>query len=256
VFQNAGECYIITSSQIKHRGTDSIPRQKDLMIANGVTAEPAVKSVLATRGLILARGGRTFAAVPDLDVARGRSLAILGASGSGKSTALMALAGIRPPAGGEIVVADVAIWRLPTPRRDRYRGERIGLVFQSFHIIDAVSVAANLDLARRCAGLPRDKKRVIELLQRLGLGELGGRRADRLSHGQAQRLAVARALVNLPAVVLADEPTSALDDANAKNLLALLKEAAAAEGAALVIATHDRRVIDAVDSTVEMKALP
>jgi putative ABC transport system ATP-binding protein len=221
-----------------------------------MTTEHAVKPVLATRGVVLARGGRTFATLPDLDVVRGRSLAILGASGSGKSTALMALAGIRAPAAGEIVVGDVAIWRLPTAQRDRYRGERIGLVFQSFHIIDAVSVAANLGLARRCAGLPRNAARIDELLQRLGLGDVASRRVDRLSHGQRQRVAVARALVNRPAVVLADEPTSALDDANAKSLLALLKDTAAAERVALVIATHDRRVIDAVDSTVDMAPLP
>jgi putative ABC transport system ATP-binding protein len=221
-----------------------------------VNSERTTATVLATRDLTLGRGGRLFAALPDLDVARGRSLAILGASGSGKSTALLALAGVRAPAGGEIVVEGMALWRLPAARRDRFRGERIGLVFQSFHLIDAVSVAANLGLAARCAGLPRDAKRVDDLLGRLGVGEIASRRADRLSHGQAQRVAVARALMNRPAVVLADEPTSALDDTNAKDLLALLKEMAAAEQAGLVIATHDRRVINAVDSTVEMKPLP
>jgi putative ABC transport system ATP-binding protein len=221
-----------------------------------LNSEPAATTVLATRDLVLARGGRRFAALPDLDVRRGRSVAILGPSGSGKSTALLALAGIRAPADGEVVVEDIAIWRLLPARRDRFRGRRIGLVFQSFHIIDAVSVAANLALAARCAGLPRDNTRVAELLQRLGIGALGSRRADRLSHGQAQRVAVARALFNRPAVVLADEPTSALDDANARTLLALLKETAAAEQAALVLATHDRRVVDAVDSAVEIKALP
>jgi putative ABC transport system ATP-binding protein len=218
--------------------------------------DSAATAVLVTRELTLSRDGRTFAAVPDLDLARGRSMAILGASGSGKSTALLALAGIRAPAGGEVAVEGIDLWRLPTARRDHFRGQRIGLVFQSFHIIDAVSVAANLGLAARCAGLPRDPGRVLDLLHRLGIGELGSRRADRLSHGQAQRVAVARALMNRPALVLADEPTSALDDANAKSLLALLKETARAERAALIITTHDRRVIDAVDSIVEMRALP
>lgn len=118
-----------------------------------MTAEPAVKPVLATRGVVLARGGRTVAALPDFELGGGGSVALLGASGSGKSTALMALAGVRAPQIGEIVVEDVAIWRLPTAMRDRFRGQRIGLVFQSFHIIDAVSVAANLALAQRCAGL-------------------------------------------------------------------------------------------------------
>lgn len=214
----------------------------------------ATAAVLTTRGVTLARNGRAFASLPDLDVVPGRSLAILGASGSGKTTALLALAGIRAPAGGEISIAGVAPWRLPSHRRDRFRGQRIGLVFQTFHIVDAVSVAANLALAARCAGLPKDPGRIASLLQRLGIAEVARRRADRISHGQAQRVAVARALVNRPAVVLADEPTSALDDGNAASLLALLKETAAAEGAALVIATHDRRVIDAVDATVAMEA--
>ncbi|WP_422003288.1 ABC transporter ATP-binding protein [Reyranella sp.] len=181
-------------------------------------------------------------------------MAILGASGSGKSTALLALAGLRPPADGAVTIDGTALWQLAGPRRDRFRGRRIGLVFQSFHLIDAVSAAANLTIAARCAGVRPPAGRAAELLRRVGLGELGARRADRLSHGQAQRLAVARALYNRPAVVLADEPTSALDDGNARALLVLLKESAAVDGAALVIATHDRRVIDAVDGAVEMQA--
>lgn len=210
--------------------------------------------MLTTRSVILARSGCAFASLPDLDVVTGQSLAILGASGSGKTTALLALAGIRAPAGGEITIDGTSLWGLPGHRRDRYRGQRIGLVFQTFHIVDAVSVAANLALAARCAGLPNDPGRIASLLQRLGIADIAPRRADRISHGQAQRVAVARALINRPAVVLADEPTSALDDGNAASMLALLKETAAAEGAALVIATHDRRVIDAVDVTVSMAA--
>ena len=216
----------------------------------------AATSVLTTRGLDLARGGRRFAALPDLDVVRGRSLAIIGASGSGKTTALMALAGIRAPENGEILIEDTDPWRLSSAARDRFRGRRIGLVFQSFHLIEAVSVAANLRLAGSCAGLQPDAGRADQLLDRLGIRELGGQRADRISQGQAQRVAVARALFNRPSVVLADEPTSALDDASTARLLGLLKETAASEGAGLVIATHDRRVIDAVDQTVELRVLP
>lgn len=193
-------------------------------------------------------------ALPDIDIARGRSLAILGASGSGKTTALLALAGIRAPASGEVVIEDRAIWRLPPAMRDQFRGQRIGLVFQSFHLVDAVNVGTNLALAATCAGLQPDAARVRQLLDRLGISELRDRRADRISHGQAQRVAVARALFNRPAIVLADEPTSALDDESAGRLLALLKDTAMTEGAGLVIATHDRRVIDAVDRTVELQA--
>ena len=209
--------------------------------------------VLSTRGMTLERGGRTIAAMPDLNLARGQSVALLGASGSGKTTALLAMAGLRAPASGDVVIQDVALWRLSSSGRGRFRGRNVGLVFQSFHIIDAVSVGANLDLAARCAGLRPDPARLDLLLQRLGLAELRDRRADRLSQGQIQRVAIARALVNRPAIVLADEPTSALDDDNAGAMLALLREATASEGAALVIATHDRRVIDAVDGTVDMR---
>jgi putative ABC transport system ATP-binding protein len=196
-----------------------------------VESDLSASTVLATRGVVLARGGRIFAALPDLAVPRGRSVAILGASGSGKTTALMALAGIRAPASGEIVVEDTALWGL------------------------SVSVATNLALAARCAGLPPDSGRMNQLLETLQIAELRRRRADRISHGQAQRVAIARALFNKPAVVFADEPTSALDDASTARLLALLREAAAIEGAGLVIATHDRRIVDSVDETIELRSV-
>jgi putative ABC transport system ATP-binding protein len=217
-----------------------------------VESDHSASTVLATQGVVLARDGRAFAALPDLAIPRGRSVAILGASGSGKTTALMALAGIRAPASGEIVVEGTVLWGLSATQRDLFRGRRIGLVFQSFHLIDAVSVATNLALAARCAGLPPDSGRMDQLLETLQIAELRRRRADRISHGQAQRVAIARALFNKPAVVFADEPTSALDDASTGRLLALLKEASATEGAGLVIATHDRRVIDSVDETIEL----
>ena len=128
---------------------------------------------MTTRGVILVRNRpRLRRRCPTSTIPRGRSVAILGASGSGKTTALMALAGIRAPASGEIVVADAALWRLPAAQRDLFRGRRIGLVFQSFHLIDAVSVAANLALAARCAGLPPDSGRMDQLLETLQIAEL------------------------------------------------------------------------------------
>ncbi len=218
-----------------------------------MAGDVAPGAVVTTRDVALARGGQVFAALPDLKLMPGRSLAIVGPSGSGKTTALLALAGIRAPARGEVAVEETALWQLGAAERDRFRGRRIGLVFQSFHLIDAVSVAANLALAARSAGLPADAGRTTELLDKLGIGAVRRTRADRISHGQAQRVAVARALFNRPAVVLADEPTSALDDDAANALLALLKESAQRDGAALVLATHDRRVLEAVDEVVPMK---
>jgi putative ABC transport system ATP-binding protein len=204
----------------------------------------------------LERQGRVFARLPDISLAATGSVALLGPSGSGKTTALLALAGLRRPAGGVIRVVDRDLWSGPQAERDRFRGRRIGLVFQTFHLIDALTVEDNLALAARCAGLAPDGARISELLERLGLSPLRRRRADRLSQGEAQRVAVARALVNGPVLVLADEPTSALDDENAAMLVALLRESVAGAGAALLIATHDRRVRDRVDQAVAMEREP
>ncbi|MEJ0025292.1 MAG: ATP-binding cassette domain-containing protein [Rhizomicrobium sp.] len=214
-------------------------------------------AVLTTAGVLLERGGKAFARLPDLGVAAGRSAAIIGPSGCGKTTALMALAAIRAPRHGTIRIEGTELWSLGRGGRDGFRGRRIGLVFQSFHLIDALSVRANIRMAAQCAGHPvHDPQRLERLMERLGLTAIQSRRADRISHGQAQRTAIARALMNRPAVILADEPTSALDDANTRALMALLVECAVSEGAALVVTTHDRRVLDAVDTVVAMEALP
>lgn len=218
-------------------------------------ARAATPAVFTTLDVTLARQGRPFARLPDIALAAAQSMALLGPSGSGKTTALLALAGLRAPAAGRIVVQGRDLWSGPQGPRDRFRGRHIGLVFQSFHLIDAVSVEDNLALAARCAGLRPDQARIASLLERLGLTPIRQRRADRLSQGEAQRVALARALVNGPALVMADEPTSALDDDNTEALLALLRDTARETGAALLIATHDRRVRDQVDRAVAMEAL-
>jgi putative ABC transport system ATP-binding protein len=209
--------------------------------------------LLQSKDVTLERDGKLIAHLPDIALARGQSAALIGASGSGKTTALLALAGVRKPHGGEIFIEGKPLWQLPAPARDRLRGQRIGLVFQSFHLIEAVSVAENLRLAAHYAGLRHDPAHATHLLTRLDIAPLEARRADGLSQGQKQRVALARALVNRPALLLADEPSSSLDDANTAALLALLTETAKAEGAALLIATHDRRVLNAVSKVYEME---
>ena len=210
--------------------------------------------VLTTSNVVLARDGEKFAKLPDLCVYAGQTVAVVGPSGCGKTTALMAMAGIRPPQSGTVAIEGTDPWTLRRHARDRFRGRRIGLVFQSFHLVDALSVRANIWLAAQCAGYERrDAHRLEALLDRLGLRAVKARRADRISHGQAQRTAIARALLNQPAIILADEPTSALDDDNTETIMALLTECAVSENAALIVATHDRRVLDAVDQVVEME---
>jgi putative ABC transport system ATP-binding protein len=226
------------------------------MVKLNIALSKVIASVLTTENVILGRDNRHFAKLPDIDLAAGQSVAIIGVSGSGKTTALMALAGVRPPMSGTIHIGETDLWKLRGRARDRLRGRKIGLVFQSFHLVDALSVQQNLLLAARCAGLRADWGRVDHLLSCLDLSDVRTRRADRISQGQAQRAAVARALFNRPTVLLADEPTSALDDANAAALLALLKESATVESAGLVLATHDRRVLDAVDTVIEMERIP
>ena len=211
------------------------------------------KLALSTRAVTLSRNGKVFARLPDLRASAGRSLAVVGVSGSGKTTALMALAGLRAPEQGMVLVEGIDIWALRARERDRFRGRHIGLVFQSFHLVDALSVSANVALASQCAGVKTDRVRLDQLLSRLGLQDVRASRADRISHGQAQRVAVLRALINRPALVLADEPTSALDDDNAAALLGLLKDVCADAGAALIVATHDRRVTHWVNDVVAME---
>ncbi|HTT85137.1 MAG TPA: ATP-binding cassette domain-containing protein [Rhizomicrobium sp.] len=238
------------------------------MTANA-SVDCAGAPVLSVQGLSLAREGRIFARLSDFQVLPGRSLAVVGRSGSGKTTALMALAAVRAPATGTIEIGGINPWSLQRAARDRFRNCCIGLVFQSFHLVDALSVAANIRLPARCASRLVDSRiaawladhpvdegeRLDLLLKALGLVEISGHRADRISQGQAQRAAVARALFNRPAVILADEPTSALDDDNASALLDLLRTSAVSENAALVIATHDRRALQAVDHVLAIESV-
>jgi ABC-type lipoprotein export system ATPase subunit len=208
---------------------------------------------LRTSGLTVARQQDFLACLPDLSLRGGEAVAVIGPSGCGKTTVLLALAGIRKPQTGTVNIDDTNLWAIASHARDRLRGRRIGLVFQSFHLVDALSVENNIRLAAVCAGTQAGE-RVDRLLKQLDLAAVRSQRADRISHGQAQRAAIARALVNRPAVILADEPTSALDDANTESLLKLLTDNAAAENAALVITTHDKRVLNRIETVIALEA--
>ena len=205
------------------------------------------------QGLTVVRGDRTIAC-PDLHLAPGQSLALRGPSGVGKTSLLLAMAGILRPASGQVTIDGQALWTLGDEGRARVRGRDIGYVFASFHLIDGLDVMDNLQLARACADLAPDRRRAMSLLASLGMADLAGQRADRLSQGQMQRVALARALMNRPKILLCDEPTAALDDAAATALIDLLKAQAVAEGAALLVATHDRRVMASLDAVLELQA--
>jgi len=173
---------------------------------------------------------------------QGSQWLVLGPSGSGKTTLLHALAGILKPSAGSVSVAGQDLAALPARELDRFRGRHIGIVLQRLHLMSSLTVLDNLLLAQYLAGLPQDREKALAALAGLDLGGKAGAFPHELSFGQAQRVAVARAVVNQPKLLLADEPTSNLDDARCGQALELLQSQARACNATLLIATHDQRI--------------
>jgi len=180
----------------------------------------------------------------DWDIRTGEQWLLLGNSGSGKSTLLHILTGILKPGHGEVLINDTSLYQLSDKKRDRFRGQHIGVVFQKAHLIRSFTVKENILLAQSFAGLPEDGGRIDEVLDSLGMMGCKNSYPHQLSQGQLQRVAIARAVVNKPALLLADEPTSSLDDNNTAAVLELLMTQSALNQSTLVVATHDKRVKD------------
>jgi lipoprotein-releasing system ATP-binding protein len=191
----------------------------------------------------------------DLDVERGEMLAVVGASGVGKSTLLHLLGGLDRPDSGTIQVAESAITAMTDPALVEFRNRNVGFVFQFHHLLPEFDAAENIEMPMRIARLPlreaRERARV--LLTRVGLGERLSHRPGMLSGGEQQRVAVARALVMKPALLLADEPTGDLDENTADSLHALLREMHAEHGLTSVIATHNPRLAAACDRVLRLE---
>lgn len=200
--------------------------------------------MLQANNLEFSYDGHSFLTFPDLTLDQGQHGLLLGQSGTGKTTMLHLLAGLIRPAKGHIIIDGIDIARLPANQLDHFRGRHIGIVFQKTHFIRSVSALENLLLTQQFAGLKPDKFRAKELLNRLGLQYKANQKPRHLSQGEQQRLAIARALINKPALILADEPSSALDDVNCAQVTALLEEQANQENATLLIVTHDQRLKD------------
>lgn len=208
--------------------------------------------MLALDGIIHRYRDGSTVSLPSWRSESGEHWAIIGPSGSGKSTFLHILAGLLRPASGRVMVSDQELHTMGERTLDRFRGRHIGLVFQALHLVAALTVTDNLRLARYFADLPPDDARIRAVLERLDIGGLASQYPHRLSQGQAQRVAIARALVNDPVAILADEPTSALDDRNCQQVMALLTEQARESGASLIVATHDGRVREHMEHTLEL----
>ncbi|MFC7219018.1 ABC transporter ATP-binding protein [Streptomyces polyrhachis] len=176
----------------------------------------------------------------DLSVAQGEALAVTGPSGSGKSTLLNLVAGLDKPTGGAVTVAGRRVDQLSEHGLARFRREQIGIVFQFFNLLDDLTVADNIQLPAQLTGTTRKKTaaRAAELMEVLGIAQHARAYPGRLSGGERQRVAVARALVNKPALLLADEPTGALDTASGHDVRELLVDLHRG-GQTIVLVTHD-----------------
>jgi putative ABC transport system ATP-binding protein len=172
-----------------------------------------------------------------LRLARGEFLALLGESGVGKSTLLNCIAGLDQPDAGQVTIAGSTLASLDDDARARMRRERLGFVFQAFHVLPHLTVAENVSLPLRLLGRP-DAKRVEAMLDAVGLGGLGARLPAQLSGGQLQRVAIARAVVHAPGLILADEPTGNLDPDTAARVLELLRTQVREAGSACLLVTH------------------
>ncbi|MBT8445799.1 MAG: ABC transporter ATP-binding protein [Gammaproteobacteria bacterium] len=189
----------------------------------------------------------------DLTVAAGEFLIVLGRSGSGKSTLLNLLAGIDVPDSGSVTVAGNVLSALPDAARTRFRRDHVGLVFQAFNLIPTLSVRENLALPLELAGLKVDDTAIDELLERLGLSGKAARYPEELSGGEQQRVAIGRALVHRPDIILADEPTGNLDLDTGQRVVELLDELVRDRHCTLIMATHSQEVIGYADRVVSIR---
>lgn len=209
-------------------------------------------TLLSSANITLQRSPQLTLRFADITVNPARNTLLLGPSGCGKTTLLSILAGLLKPTTGTVHFGGEDFYALSPARRDKLRGASFGFVFQTLHLLPSLTLRQNVALAADMAGLEVNDNRIDSLLAGLGLAGKTARKPHALSQGEQQRAAIARAVLNRPKIILADEPTSALDDANAMVVVDLLKRQAAENGAALLIATHDNRIIPHFDTVIRL----
>jgi putative ABC transport system ATP-binding protein len=196
---------------------------------------------LTAVGKTYGRGAGATVALRDVSVefTAGTLTAVMGPSGSGKSTLLQVAAGLDTADTGSVVLAGASLDGLDEVALTRLRRDRVSFVFQSFNLMPALTVRQNVSLPTLLGGRRPDRRRLGEIIERVGLAAHAGKRPAELSGGQQQRVAIARALFTRPAVVFADEPTGALDTRTAADVLQLLRDQVSASGRTIVMVTHD-----------------
>ena len=221
-----------------------------------MTDAPNAEPVVTARNVTLTLGsqGAPVAILKgvDLDLARGESVAVLGASGSGKSSLLAVLAGLERATGGEVHVAGEDYSALDEDALARARRGKVGIVFQSFHLLPTMTALENVAVPMELAGFADAFDRAEHELADVGLGQRLAHYPAQLSGGEQQRVAIARALAPQPQILFADEPTGNLDSTTSGQISALLFDRQRAAGATLLLITHDRELARRCDRVVEM----
>jgi putative ABC transport system ATP-binding protein len=201
-----------------------------------------LKAADLTRKVSSPEGTLTIVESVQLEIAAGETVALVGASGAGKSTLLALLAGLDRPTSGRVWLAGVDITDLTEDARAQLRAERVGFVFQAFHLLPSLTALENVMLPLELAGRSDAREAALAMLKRVGLGSRSGHYPRQLSGGEQQRVALARATVMRPTVLFADEPTGNLDTATGEAICQLLFELNAEAGTTLVLVTHDTQL--------------
>ncbi len=213
-----------------------------------------LKAADLTRKVSSPEGTLTIVDDVALEIAAGETVALVGASGAGKSTLLALLAGLDLPSSGRVWLAGTEITHLSEDDRARVRAERVGFVFQAFHLLASLTALENVMLPLELAGRADAREAAQAMLERVGLGGRAGHYPRQLSGGEQQRVALARALVTRPAVLFADEPTGNLDTATGEAIWQLLFDLNAESGTTLVLVTHDTRLAARCGRVLSMSA--
>lgn len=206
--------------------------------------------MISTSNVQYAYPGQSAVRYPDVVCDKNEHALILGPSGTGKTTLLHLLGGILSPAGGEIMIGGTAVHTLRGHALDSFRGKHIGVIFQKPHFVKSLTAIENLLLTQNLSGNKQDKTRALSLMEQLAIARNANKKTHAMSIGEQQRLAIARALINHPDVILADEPSSALDDLNCQLMIELLLQVANESKANLIVVTHDSRIKNMISKQI------